>query len=102
MWLSRESSLLPTPAPQGHDEQQSPVRYNDLPMYALRGYRGREILIAKKPIEGAYPAEKFLAGHVADLEYRKSPIPKPLISRDIERVMGMATTSLAVRIVPLV
>jgi hypothetical protein len=101
MWLSRESSLLPTPARHVPDEQPL-VRYNDLPLYALRGYRGPEVLVAQKPLERAYKADKFLAAHVADLEYRRSPIPRLLIERDIERIMNMVTTSFAVRIVPLV
>jgi hypothetical protein len=101
MWLSRESSLLPTPARHVPDEQPL-VRYNDLPMYALRGYRGPEVMIAKSKVEGALRAKDFIQNYVADLEYRRSPIPKLLIERDIGRIMNMVTTSLAVRIVPLV
>ncbi len=101
MWLSRESSFLPTPARQAPDEQPI-IRYHDLPLYALRGYRGPEVMIAQKPIERAYKADKFIAAHVADLEHRRLPIPRFLIERDIERIMNMVTTSIAVRIVPLV
>ena len=101
MWLNRESSLLPTPARQVPDEQPI-IRYHDLPLYALRGYRGPEVMIAKAKVEGALRAKDFITHHVADLEHRRSPIPRFLIERDIERIMNMVTTSLAVRIVPLV
>lgn len=69
--------------------------------YALRGYRGPEVLVAARPFKGAIKLDGFVADHVKrihDAGYRT--VAKEYAERDVLALLELCERSDAVRVVP--
>lgn len=69
--------------------------------YALRGYRGPEMLVSARPFKGAFRLDGFLDTHVKSLKddgFRR--VSKDFAERDLLALTDLAERADAVRVVP--
>jgi hypothetical protein len=95
-WIQRAKELL---RPPSNEDDRLPSEHL-IGFYALRGYRGDEVLVSARPYPRTVRVDAFLARHVKTVIRDKLRIPDELMERDALAIAELAEQSDAVRIVP--
>jgi hypothetical protein len=94
-WIETAKRLL---RPPSEPDERLPSEHT-VGLYALRGYRGHEILVSTQPYPGAYPLDAFLLKHAKATATQKR-FSDDIVRRDVEGLEETAHAHDAVRVVP--
>lgn len=95
-WIEAAKRLL---KPPNEPDDRLPSEHL-IGLYALRGYRGPEVLVSSQPYPRAYPVADFLAKFAKTVTKDQLRFPASWAERDCEALQQMADCHDAVRVVP--
>lgn len=95
------TSLLMSPTSQTSEYPNDRLPSEQvIPVFALRGYRGPELLVSMNRYFSATQADRFVYEHQHNMRARGWPVSEVFVEQDCVSIVEMASWSDAVRVLP--
>lgn len=100
-WIERAATLFQPPPSDDEPPNDRLPSEQVIGHYALRGYRGPEVLVAsKRYFAGTVKLELFVKNHAAEMARVGWRVPKDTVLRDVLALEELAEQCDAVQVVP--